>query len=124
MGREGLNLVSNKALPDFSLLSMLPVTITGLSHGSVPKCGLEGMIRGWGVAGDLHKPYGPWSLVSILILVPISFLQKWSLAIYSLTIPKRCYNCYSSCIISSGMVVVKSGCRRSLASTASTAIEL
>ena len=42
----------------------------------------------------------------------------WSLAIYSLTIPKRWYNC----LISSEVVVLKTGCRRSLGWTASTAI--
>lgn len=39
----------------------------GLAHGSGPECGLEGMIRGWRVTGDLHRPHGPRSLVSILI---------------------------------------------------------
>ena len=42
----------------------------------------------------------------------------WSLASYSLTIPKRWYNC----LISSEVVVLKTGCRRSLGWTASTAI--
>ena len=42
----------------------------------------------------------------------------WSLASYSLTIPKRWYNC----LISSEVVVLKTGGRRSLGWTASTAI--
>lgn len=48
---------------------------------------------------------------------------RWSLTIYSLTIPKRWYNCSSNCLISSEVVVIKSACSRSLGWTANTAIE-
>ena len=120
MGREGpiCGLGGNRALHDCSLFWDHHRSVPWVCH------------RAWPGRHN-QRPGCHWWLKQILLALVLGLqsgacqfsaemkvcYSMWSLAIYSLTSPKRWYNC----LISSEVVVLKTGCRRSLGWTASTA---